>query len=139
MVVCAFSAAALGPTSAIRSGWLTIHACAYRSKASRTRHFLARRQQHTAFEASTELELPHYLMFPRGSTAFQNENDWYFLGVRRHSPGSGPAAQSPAFDVFLENAAARRQKRLLSASLQEGTGTHQAQNFRQRSRVLVLF
>jgi xylan 1,4-beta-xylosidase len=46
--------------------------------------FLARRQQHTAFEASTELELPLGNAMSAGFTAFQGEHFHYYLGVRRH-------------------------------------------------------
>lgn len=44
--------------------------------------FLARRQQHTFFEASTALRLPVEAGTEAGIAAFQNESHWYFLGVR---------------------------------------------------------
>ena len=49
--------------------------------------FLARRQQHTAFEASLALRLPVQPGTEAGIAAFQNETHWYFLGVRRRGPG----------------------------------------------------
>lgn len=45
--------------------------------------FLARRQQHTSFDASTALDLPAGRGVAAGIAAFQNENYWYFLGARR--------------------------------------------------------
>jgi xylan 1,4-beta-xylosidase len=49
--------------------------------------FLARRQQHKNFEASTELRTP-IKGVAAGLAAFQNEKSWYFLGVRRMSFGA---------------------------------------------------
>jgi alpha-N-arabinofuranosidase len=55
--------------------------------------FLARRQQHTAFEASTALQVPAEAGTEAGIAAFQNETHWYFLGVRRKGQG---------MELFLE-------------------------------------
>jgi alpha-N-arabinofuranosidase len=55
--------------------------------------FLARRQQHTAFEASTALQVPTQAGTEAGLAAFQNETHWYFLGVRRIADG---------IELFLE-------------------------------------
>lgn len=60
--------------------------------------FLARRQQHMAFDASTAVELPDSVDASAGIAAFQNENYWYFLGVRR-------AASD--LEVFLERMAGK--------------------------------
>jgi alpha-N-arabinofuranosidase len=49
--------------------------------------FLARRQQHTSFEASTAMRLPVEAGTEAGIAAFQNESHWYFLGVRRTQRG----------------------------------------------------
>lgn len=49
--------------------------------------FLARRQQHTSFEASTALRSPVEAGTEAGIAAFQNESHWYFLGVRRTQRG----------------------------------------------------
>ncbi len=73
-------------------GYLTIHPLAAGLDTLGNPSFLARRQQHLAFESSTALALP-----PPGTAAgiaaFQNERFWYFLGVRR----TGAHAE-----VFLE-------------------------------------
>lgn len=45
--------------------------------------FLARRQQHTSFEASTSLELPEDSKVVAGMAAFQSERFWYVLGAQR--------------------------------------------------------
>jgi alpha-N-arabinofuranosidase len=55
--------------------------------------FLARRQQHTVFEASTALRIPVEAGTEAGIAAFQNETHWYFLGVRRKGKG---------IELFLE-------------------------------------
>src|SRR6185369_6507847 len=61
----------------------------------RTPSFLARRQQHLAFEASTSLMVPAQPDVAAGLAIFQNEKHWYFLGVRRKD---GQA------ELFLEKA-----------------------------------
>ncbi|MET1161923.1 MAG: family 43 glycosylhydrolase, partial [Pseudoxanthomonas sp.] len=55
--------------------------------------FIARRQQHTTFEASTALPMPLEAGTEAGMAAFQTETHWYFLGVRRKGEGS---------ELFLE-------------------------------------
>jgi alpha-N-arabinofuranosidase len=50
--------------------------------------FLARRQQHRVFEASTSLSVPAEAGTEAGIAAFQNESHWYFLGVRRTGGGT---------------------------------------------------
>jgi len=45
--------------------------------------FLARRQQHTSFDASTAFEVPTAANVSAGLAAFQSEHYWYFLGVHR--------------------------------------------------------
>jgi xylan 1,4-beta-xylosidase len=57
--------------------------------------FLARRQQHLAFEASTALTMPAPGIVG-GLAAFQSGNHWYLLGVRRDA-GDGAV-------VFVERA-----------------------------------
>jgi len=49
--------------------------------------FLARRQQHRAFAASTRLELPQTESVSAGLAAFQSSDFNYFLGVRRVASG----------------------------------------------------
>jgi xylan 1,4-beta-xylosidase len=49
--------------------------------------FLARRQQHLAFEASTSLTVPDDAGTEAGLAAFQNENHWFALAARRVGDG----------------------------------------------------
>ena len=57
--------------------------------------FYARRQQHRKFEASTELGT-RLTKIEAGLAAFQNENAWYFLGIRD---------RGDSVEVFLTRAA----------------------------------
>jgi xylan 1,4-beta-xylosidase len=83
-----------------RPGWLTIHPLPVSLDALTNPSFLAHRQQHLAFDASTELETPARAGVATGLAAFQSENAWYFLGVRR---GASPSAEhSPPVELFLE-------------------------------------
>jgi len=68
---------------ASRPGWLTIHALPALLDTLGNPSFLARRQQHMNFEASSALELPLRGGVAAGIGVFQNEHYWYFLGVRR--------------------------------------------------------
>ena len=67
--------------------------------------FLARRQQHQNFDATTELadSLPG---IEAGLAAFQNESHWYFLGIREHAPSG--------VEVFLRRAAGAAVEELAS-------------------------
>jgi alpha-N-arabinofuranosidase len=78
-----------------RPGWLTIHALSVPLEALSNPSFLARRQQHQSFDASTELEAPSTPDVAAGLAAFQSENAWYFLGVQRREGGAQP------IEVFL--------------------------------------
>jgi alpha-N-arabinofuranosidase len=49
----------------------------------RNASFLARRQQHLDFDASTSLKPPSRGGISAGLAAYQSESNWYFLGVRR--------------------------------------------------------
>src|SRR5690606_10973024 len=49
--------------------------------------FVARRQQHFRFAASTSLETPEEEGSVAGMAAFQGERYWYFFGARRHGGG----------------------------------------------------
>ena len=55
--------------------------------------FLARRQQHLDFDASTSLEAPKQAGTVAGLVAFQSERYWFFLGARRVTDG---------LQIFLE-------------------------------------
>jgi xylan 1,4-beta-xylosidase len=76
-----------------RPGNLTIHPLAEELDTLRNPSFLARRQQHLVFEASTSLIVPARVGIAAGLAAFQNEQHWYFLGVRRKREGA---------ELFLE-------------------------------------
>ena len=76
-----------------RPGWLLIQPLRASLETLENPAFLARRQQHLAFDASTSMELPAEAGVAAGLAAFQNEKFWYFLGVR-HTP-DGP-------ELFLE-------------------------------------
>jgi sialate O-acetylesterase len=64
-----------------RPGALTVHPLPEDLDTLRNPSFLGRRQQHLRFEASTELDRPGRGI-AAGLAAFQNEDYWYFLGVR---------------------------------------------------------
>jgi alpha-N-arabinofuranosidase len=83
-----------------RPGWLTIHPLPASLDALTNPSFLAHRQQHLAFDASTDLETPARAGVATGLAAFQSENAWYFLGVRRGTPSS--AEHSLPLELFLE-------------------------------------
>jgi len=69
-----------------RPGALAIHPLAEGLDTLRNPSFLARRQRHLAFEASTALALPA-VGTSAGIAAFQSERYWYFFGVRRRADG----------------------------------------------------
>jgi alpha-N-arabinofuranosidase len=69
-------------------GALTIHPRRETLEMLGNPSFLARRQQHTSFVATTALQLPRTGHVAAGLVAFQNENFWYFLGARRQSRGT---------------------------------------------------
>jgi len=73
--------------------------------------FLARRQQHTTFEASTELRLPMQAGTEAGIAAFQNETHWYFLGVRHDKHGGQ--------ELFLERSSSAGKQVVATATLPE--------------------
>lgn len=64
-------------------GKLAIHPLAEDLDSLRNPSFLARRQQHLAFDASTSLAVPADDGVEAGIAAFQNERYWYAMGVRR--------------------------------------------------------
>jgi alpha-N-arabinofuranosidase len=69
-------------------------------------HFLARRQQHMKFDATTELRPFLTGHASAGLAAFQNENYWYFLGVRQGAHGP---------EVFVERHAGTDSQSYVSA------------------------
>lgn len=74
-----------------KPGTLTLHPLAQGLDSLHNPSFLARRQQHLAFDASLALELPAQAGTAAGIAAFQNETHWYFLGVRRSDDGRAEA------------------------------------------------
>jgi xylan 1,4-beta-xylosidase len=70
-----------------KPGTLTIHPRAESLDTPKNPSFLARRQQHTSFSASTAFELPQAGRIAAGIAAFQSEGYWYFLGARRTPAG----------------------------------------------------
>lgn len=73
--------------------------------------YLGRRQQHTAFDASTQLEIPPAGV-AAGLVAFQNQNYWYFLGVRREAQG---------VQLFLQKAAGKDTEVIAQQQLNSGS------------------
>jgi xylan 1,4-beta-xylosidase len=71
--------------------------------------FLARRQQHATFEASTALQVPAEAGTEAGIAAFQNETHWYFLGVRRKGKG---------IELFLEKSSSEGRHIVATKALQ---------------------
>jgi alpha-N-arabinofuranosidase len=101
-----------------RPGWLTINALRVPLDSLQNMSFLARRQQHLSFDASAELEVPRSPGVSAGMAAFQNENYWYFLGVRRRPVGGGPPAYR--IELFLEKRAGNHTETIAATSLDDG-------------------
>lgn len=101
-----------------RPGWLTVHALRVPLDSPDNMSFLARRQQHLSFAASTELEVPGSPGVAAGMAAFQNENHWYFLGVRRY-PVAGDRPTS-RLELFLEKRAGKETEAITSIRLDDG-------------------
>jgi beta-glucosidase len=70
--------------------------------------FLARRQQHEVFEATTRLRVPAKAGTAAGLAAFQNETHWYFLGTRR---------AGTAVEIFLEKKNGERLETVATTTL----------------------
>jgi xylan 1,4-beta-xylosidase len=91
-----------------KPGTLTIHAQATPLESLKNPSFLARRQQHMSFEASTAFALPRAGRVAAGLVAFQSEDFWYLFGARR----VGREVQ-----VFLQRRKARVTEMLAAATL----------------------
>jgi xylan 1,4-beta-xylosidase len=92
-----------------RPGWLTIHALHVGLDSLQNMSFLARRQQHQTYDASTELDAAAYpTQVSAGLAAFQNQNYWFFLGVRRHNGN---------LEVFLEKRAGQQTETVATTPL----------------------
>ena len=87
----------------------------------RNASFLARRQQHLNFDASTAMKSPAAGGIAAGLAAYQNENHWYFFGVRRvgnalqvfleRNAGQGPQIVTGTSIAVVPIAAAAHQRR----------------------------
>jgi len=64
-------------------GKLAIHPLPQDLDTLKNPSYLARRQQHLTFEASTSLTVPTEEGIEAGMAAFQNEHYWYAFGVKR--------------------------------------------------------
>ena len=102
-----------------RPGWLTINALRVPLESLQNMSFLARRQQHLSFDASTELEIPAAPGVSAGMAAFQNENYWYFLGIRRR-PVGGDGPPTSRVELFLEKRAGNKTETVAAAPLNDG-------------------
>ncbi|MBS7458565.1 glycoside hydrolase family 43 protein [Coralloluteibacterium stylophorae] len=71
----------------VRPGELAIHPLDEGLDTLRNPSFLARRQQHLAFEASTALTVPETTDVEAGIAAYQNETHWVALAARRTPDG----------------------------------------------------
>ncbi|HEX6261185.1 MAG TPA: hypothetical protein VFZ51_11060, partial [Woeseiaceae bacterium] len=72
--------------------------------------FLARRQQHIRFEASTSLEVPEPGI-AAGMAAFQSEAYWYFFGARSVDDG---------LQLFLEKSTGGKVETVAAATVEAG-------------------
>lgn len=98
-----------------RPGWLAIHALHVGLDSLQNMSFLARRQQHQTYDASTELDIKAYpTRVSAGLAAFQNQNYWYFLGVRRHEGN---------LEVFLEKRAGKQTETVAATTLPGNTAS----------------
>ncbi|HEY4212015.1 MAG TPA: glycoside hydrolase family 43 protein [Steroidobacteraceae bacterium] len=105
-----------------RPGWLAIHPLPVPLNALTNPSFLARRQQHLSFDASTQLALPEAPGVAAGLAAFQNESHWYFLGVRRNTPiGATLGANmiEAPIELFLEKRNGPTTERVTSMALKD--------------------
>jgi xylan 1,4-beta-xylosidase len=91
-----------------QGGALRVRPLAVNLDEKRNASFLARRQQHLNFDASTALTLPEHGGISAGLAAYQSESFWYFFGVRR--VGSG-------LQVFLERSAGKGVQLVTGASI----------------------
>lgn len=78
---------------AVKPGWLAIDPSTAGLDSTHNPSFLARRQQHLVFTASTALEPPAQPGVDAGIALFQDDSHWYFLGFRR---------RGEALELFLE-------------------------------------
>ena len=111
-----------------RPGWLTDSSSTRVARQLEKSQPPGRRQQHTAFDASTELEAPAAAGVALGLAAFQSENAWYFLGSVGNS----------GLEIFLEKRGGTRTADHCPCRARRREPA-EAENRRQRSRVFLLF
>lgn len=70
-----------------QAGWLRLSAQSDRLQGSGRPAFLGRRQQHLGFEAELRVATPESTEISAGLVAFQNEDHWYYLSLRRTDAG----------------------------------------------------
>lgn len=71
--------------------------------------YLGRRQQHLTFDVSTALRRPDRAGVAAGIAAFQGDNHWYFLGVRR---------AGASWQIFVEKKNGAELQQVASATLE---------------------
>jgi xylan 1,4-beta-xylosidase len=71
----------------LMSGMLQLNQMKVNLNQKQNTSFLARRQQHTHFDATTKFAPPTFDGVAAGLAAFQNEDYWYFFGTRRTPEG----------------------------------------------------
>jgi alpha-N-arabinofuranosidase len=98
-----------------RPGWLTLHALPEPLSTRLNPSFLAHRQQHLSFDASALLETPQSQDISAGLAAFQSENYWYSLGVRRLERVNYP------LELFLEKRSGTQTQVVTSMPLKDRT------------------
>lgn len=94
-------------------GAATLTATKERLSGSSTPAFLARRQQHRSFAATTALELSFPRQMSAGIAAFQNEAHFFYLGVRR---------DVDRWTVFLERASGAAPEVMAEQAVDAGEG-----------------
>lgn len=78
--------------------------------------FIARRQQHSRFEAQTHLQLPQSTNIAAGIAAFQNESFHYFFGVKKVKQEQGQS-QEESYELFVEQVQKGARKTLVHKPL----------------------
>ena len=118
-----------GSTCGAIPGALSIDPQVTRLDDVATPSFLARRQQHLVFDATTQLRVPSAAGIAAGLAAFQNETHWYFFGTRR---------VGARLEVFLEKKSKASACRRLPAATLPPVDAARTQDQRRRPCVFVL-
>ena len=94
-----------------REGWLSVTPSAVSLDTPGNPAFLARRQQHFRFDASTAFEVPLPNGLAAGMAAFQSEQYWYFFGARKTAGG---------LELFLDKSTAGTVETVTAATVAKG-------------------